>query len=63
MNCLQCANVINRSTVMARNGYSGCKQKPDWEFRATTMERACSSFVRASDDVLQTRNAWAGKAA
>lgn len=57
MNCLQCTNVINRNAAMARNGYSGCKHHPDWEFRGMTKERDCAPFVRAPDDVLMAREA------
>lgn len=63
MNYLQCTSLVSRNAAMTKNGYSGCKNHPDWEFRATTKERACASFVRVPDDVLQTRAEWAGKAA
>lgn len=63
MNCLQCQHIVSRNAAMTRQGFSGCKNHPEWEFRATTKERVCPSFVRAPDDVLAKREELAGEAA
>lgn len=63
MNCIQCTNVINRSAVMARNGYAGCKLRPEGKFRDLKKEHACPDFVSAPEDVMRRRGEWAGKAA
>lgn len=59
--CLDCANLVNRNAAMAKSGLAGCKHHPEWEYRSITKERSCRDFVRASDEVLVTRNDWVAK--